>query len=85
MRKEFLSGQRIAVIGGGINGLAITWLASKAGANVRLVGRSMEKAEKISAICNDRYQSKNVSPGVDADKQTYLKDADIPSIFGSAL
>jgi methylene-tetrahydromethanopterin dehydrogenase len=44
----------------------------------------MEKAEKISAICNDRYQSKNVSPGVDADKQTYLKDADIVLNTGAA-
>jgi methylene-tetrahydromethanopterin dehydrogenase len=80
-----LDKSNVVILGGtGPVGVASAVICAKAGADVRLVGRSMEKAEKISAICNDRYQSKNVSPGVDADKQTYLKDADIVLNTGAA-
>ena len=75
----------VVILGGtGPVGVASAVICAKAGASVRLVGRSMEKAEKTAAICNDRYQSKDVLAGVDADKQDYLNDADIVLNTGAA-
>jgi methylene-tetrahydromethanopterin dehydrogenase len=80
-----LENSSVVILGGtGPVGVASAVICAKAGANVRLVGRSLEKAEKISAICNDRYQSKNVKAGVDSDKQDYLNDADIVLNTGAA-
>ena len=75
----------VVILGGtGPVGVASAVICAKAGASVRLVGRSKEKAEKTAAICNDRYHSKDVLAGVDADKQDYLNDADIVLNTGAA-
>ena len=75
----------VVILGGtGPVGVASAVICAKAGADVRLVGRSIEKAEKTAAICNDRYQSKNVVAGADADKQDYLNNADIVLNTGAA-
>ena len=75
----------VVILGGtGPVGVASAVICAKAGANVRLVGRSLEKAEKTVAICNDRYQSKNVVAGADADKQDYFNNADIVLNTGAA-
>tara|TARA_Y100000389_G_scaffold105276_1_gene102170 strand:+ start:4254 stop:5144 length:891 start_codon:yes stop_codon:yes gene_type:complete len=80
-----LEKSNVVILGGtGPVGVASAVICAKAGANVTLIGRSLEKAEKVSAICNDRYESKNVKPGVDADKQKYLDNADIVLNTGAA-
>ena len=75
----------VVILGGtGPVGVASAVICAKAGANVRLVGRSIEKAEKTAAICNDRYHSKNVVAGADADKQD-SRTLNIRMTFGSIL
>ena len=80
-----LGDSKVVILGGtGPVGVASAVICAKAGADVTLVGRSLEKAEKISSICNDRYDSKNVKPGMDADKGDYFKDTDIVLNTGAA-
>ena len=49
-----------------------------------LVGRSLEKAEKTANICNEKYGSKSVIGALDAEKASFLKDADIVFNTGAA-
>ena len=56
-----LDKSNVVILGGtGPVGVASAVICAKAGSNVILVGRSLEKAEKIASICNNRYDSKNV-------------------------
>ena len=80
-----LNGSNVIILGGtGPVGVASAVICAKAGSNVTLVGRSIEKAEKIAGICNERYQSKSVKGGADADKSEYFKTADIVLNTGAA-
>tara|TARA_B100001057_G_scaffold144029_1_gene143768 strand:+ start:2120 stop:3010 length:891 start_codon:yes stop_codon:yes gene_type:complete len=80
-----LNGSNVIILGGtGPVGVASAVICAKAGSNVTLVGRNIEKAEKIADICNERYQSKNVKGGADADKIDYFKSADVVLNTGAA-
>ncbi len=80
-----LNGSNVIILGGtGPVGVASAVICAKAGSNVTLVGRNIEKAEKIAEICNERYQSKNVKGGADADKSQHFKTADIVLNTGAA-
>jgi len=80
-----LNGSNVIILGGtGPVGVASAVICAKAGSNVTLVGRNIEKAEKIAGICNERYQSKNVKGGADADKSDYFKTADVVLNTGAA-
>ena len=80
-----LNGSNVIILGGtGPVGVASAVICAKAGSNVTLVGRNIEKAEKIASICNERYQSKNVKGGADANKSDYFKTADVVLNTGAA-
>tara|TARA_Y100000768_G_scaffold387255_1_gene377973 strand:+ start:1005 stop:1895 length:891 start_codon:yes stop_codon:yes gene_type:complete len=80
-----LNGSNVIILGGtGPVGVASAVICAKAGSNVTLVGRNIEKAEKIAGICNDRYDSKSVKGGADADKSEYFKTADVVLNTGAA-
>ena len=80
-----LDGSNVVILGGtGPVGVASAVICAKAGANVILIGRNIEKVGKVAGICNDRYESKNVKPGADADKSEYFKIADIVLNTGAA-
>ena len=74
---------KIVILGGtGPVGVASAVITAKAGADVYIVGRKLEKTQKVAAICNERYGSKNVKAGEDSQKESILSDTDI--VFGTA-
>mgnify|MGYP003323241195 CR=1 FL=1 len=82
---EDFSGKKIVILGGtGPVGVASAVISAKAGNNVLLVGRSLEKAETIANICNEKYGSKSVIGAADAEKANFLKDADVVFNTGAA-
>ena len=82
---EKFTDKKIVILGGtGPVGVASAVISAKAGNSVLLVGRSLEKAEKIANICNEKYGSKSVTGAVDSDKKSFLADADIVFNTGAA-
>ena len=82
---EKFTDKKIVILGGtGPVGVASAVISAKAGNSVLLVGRSLEKAEKIAKICNEKYGSKSVIGAVDSDKKSFLADADIVFNTGAA-
>jgi methylene-tetrahydromethanopterin dehydrogenase len=82
-----LSGLNILALGGtGPVGQAAAVISAKAGANVRLVGRQLEKAQRTADLCNQEFGNDeiNIQAGVDADKPEYIKTADIVFATGAA-
>ncbi len=82
---EELKGQRILVLGGtGSVGASSAVLATKFGAKVTILGRAIDKVNKVVDICNTRY-SADVK-GVKGDTYDHidelLQDADV--IFAAA-
>ncbi len=82
---EELKGQRILVLGGtGPVGASSAVLAAKLGAKVTILGRAIDKANKVADLCNTRYGT--VVVGVTGDANDHvdelLQDADI--IFATA-
>jgi methylene-tetrahydromethanopterin dehydrogenase len=73
------------VLGGtGPVGQAAAVLAAKAGANVTIIGRQLEKAQRIALMVNERFGAGETSITGDADsnKPELLKTADI--VFATA-
>ena len=82
---EKFTGKKIVILGGtGPVGVASAVISAKAGNSVLLVGRSLEKAESIAKICNEKYGSKSVTGAVDSNKKSFLIDADIVFNTGAA-
>ena len=82
---EDFKNKKVVILGGtGPVGAAAAVISAKAGNEVLLVGRSIEKAEKTANICNDKYGSKSVVGAQDSDKSSFLKDADIVFNTGAA-
>jgi methylene-tetrahydromethanopterin dehydrogenase len=82
-----LAGKNMLALGGtGPVGQAAAVIAAKAGANVRIVGRQLEKAQNIAALCNNEFSEGkvNIEAGADADKAEYIKTADIVVATGAA-
>ena len=80
-----LEGKNILALGGtGPVGQAAAVIAAQAGANVRIIGRQLEKAQRIAELCNDEFGEGKISiqAGADADKAGYMQTADI--VFATA-
>lgn len=82
-----LAGKNMLALGGtGPVGQAAAVIAAKAGANVRIIGRQLEKAQQIADLCNNEFGKgkTNITAGADADKGEYIKTADIVVATGAA-
>jgi len=82
-----LEGKNILALGGtGPVGQAAAVIAAQAGANVRIIGRQLEKAERIAKVCNEDFgvQDITITAGADADKAEYIKTADVVFATGAA-
>ena len=82
-----LEGKNILVLGGtGPVGQVAAVIASQAGAQVRLIGRQLERTQTIAELCNVEFgEGKiNISAGADADKAEYVKTADVVLATGAA-
>lgn len=82
-----LEGKNILALGGtGPVGQAAAVIAAEAGANVRIIGRQLEKAQRIAELCNEEFgEGKlNITAGADADKAEYIKTTDVVFATGAA-
>ncbi len=82
-----LKDKNILILGGtGPVGQITAVLAAQAGANVKLVGRQLDKAERIADLCNHEFgQGKiSITAGVDSDKATDIKTTDVVFSTGAA-
>jgi len=82
-----LEGQNILALGGtGPVGQAAAVIAALAGAHVRLIGRQLDKAERIADLCSNEFGEGKITiaAGADADKADYMKTADIVFATGAA-
>lgn len=82
-----LAGKNMLALGGtGPVGQVAAVIAAKAGANVRIIGRQLEKAQHIAELCNSEFGEGKiaVTAGADADKAEYIKTADIVIATGAA-
>jgi methylene-tetrahydromethanopterin dehydrogenase len=71
-----LEGKNLLALGGtGPVGQAAAVLAAQAGANVRIIGRQLDKAQRIAELCNDEFGEGKIAieAGADADKAEYIK------------
>jgi len=82
-----LEGKNVLALGGtGPVGQAAAVIAAQAGAAVRIIGRQLDKAERIAELCSEEFGDGkiNVSAGADADKAEYMKTADVVFATGAA-
>jgi len=82
-----LVGKNILALGGtGPVGQAAAVLAAQAGANVRIIGRQLEKAQRIANMCNEEFGEgkTSISAGADADKADYITNVDVIFATGAA-
>ncbi len=82
-----LEGKTILALGGtGPVGQAAAVISAKAGANVRIIGRQLEKAQRIAGLCNEEFGEgeTDIQAGADADKGEYIKTADVVFATGAA-
>lgn len=82
-----LKGKNLLALGGtGPVGQAAAVLAAQAGANVKIVGRQLEKAQRIADLCNDEFGEGKIAieAGVDSEKSDYIKTADVVFATGAA-
>jgi methylene-tetrahydromethanopterin dehydrogenase len=80
-------GKNVLALGGtGPVGQAAAVIAAKAGANVRIIGRQLEKAQHTADLCNNEFGdgNTNITAGADADKAEYIKTADVVFATGAA-
>jgi len=82
-----LEGKNLLALGGtGPVGQAAAVLAAQAGANVRIIGRQLDKAQHIADLCNDEFGEGKISiqAGLDSEKSEYIKTADVVFATGAA-
>jgi methylene-tetrahydromethanopterin dehydrogenase len=82
-----LEGKNILALGGtGPVGQAAAVIAAQAGANVRIIGRQLEKAQNIADLCNEEFGDGKITitAGADADKAEYIKTVDVVFATGAA-
>lgn len=85
--KTTLSGKNILILGGtGPVGQVVAAISAKDGANVRLVGRQLDKAQAVADMCNNEFGDGklNIIAGLDANKTEYIKTADVVFATGAA-
>lgn len=82
-----LKGKNLLTLGGtGPVGQAASVLAAQAGANVKIIGRQLEKAQRIADLCNEEFGEGKISieAGADSDKDEYIKTAEVVFATGAA-
>jgi methylene-tetrahydromethanopterin dehydrogenase len=82
-----LEGKSILALGGtGPVGQAAAVIAARAGANVRIIGRQLERAQSVADLCSNEFGEGKItiSAGADADKAEYIKTADVVFATGAA-
>ncbi len=82
-----LEGKNVLALGGtGPVGQAAAVISAQAGANVRIIGRQLDKAERIAELCSNEFGEGEISitAGADADKGEYIKTADVVFATGAA-
>lgn len=75
-----LKGKNILALGGtGPVGQAAAVISAKAGANVTLVGRQLEKTQRIADLCNNEFGTgkTNILAVADTDKADLMKNTDV--------
>ncbi len=80
-------GKNLLALGGtGPVGQAACVLAAQAGANVTIIGRQLDKAQRIADLCNEEFgEGKiNIAAGIDSDKSEYIKTTDVVFATGAA-
>ncbi|NOT86515.1 MAG: methylenetetrahydromethanopterin dehydrogenase [Methylococcaceae bacterium] len=82
-----LMGKNVLALGGtGPVGQIAAVIAAQAGANVRIVGRQLDKAQNIAELCNHEFGDGkiNIIAGADSDKAEYMQTADVVFATGAA-
>lgn len=82
-----LAGKNILALGGtGPVGQAAAVISAQAGANVRIIGRQLDRAERTAELCSQEFGDGKITitAGADADKAEYIKTADIVFATGAA-
>lgn len=76
----------LVLAGTGPVGQVVVVLAAQAGANVRIIGRQLDKAQRIADMCSEKLGSGKItiSAGADADKSDYIKTTDVVFATGAA-
>lgn len=80
-----LQGKKVLALGGtGPVGQIAATLAAKAGADVRIIGRQLEKAQAMASLCNSEFGDGqiNIEGDADANKAMLMQEADI--VFATA-
>ncbi|MEQ1635044.1 MAG: NAD(P)-dependent methylenetetrahydromethanopterin dehydrogenase [Methylococcales bacterium] len=82
-----LQGKNILALGGtGPVGQIAAVIAAQAGANVRIIGRQLDKAQQIADLCSHEFGDGKitVTAGADSDKAGYMQTADVVFATGAA-
>jgi methylene-tetrahydromethanopterin dehydrogenase len=82
-----LEGKVILALGGtGPVGQAAAVIAAQAGAQVRIIGRQLDKAQRIADMCSNEFGDGKIviTAGADADKAEFIKTADVVFATGAA-
>lgn len=82
-----LEGKNVLALGGtGPVGQAAAVIAAQAGANVRIIGRQLDKAERIAELCSNEFGEGTIQimAGADANKAEFMKTADVVFATGAA-
>ena len=82
-----LAGKSVLVLAGtGPVGQVVAVLAAQTGANVRIIGRQLDKAQRIADMCSQELGAGKItiSAGADADKSDYINTADVVFATGAA-
>jgi len=82
-----LEGKNVLALGGtGPVGQAAAVIAAQAGANVRIIGRQLDKAERIAELCSNEFGEGTIQimAGADTDKAEFMKTADVVFATGAA-
>lgn len=80
-------GKTLLALGGtGPVGQAAAVLAAKAGANVRIIGRAIDKAQHIADLCNEEFGDGkiDIQAGALVDVAEYIKTADVVFATGAS-
>jgi methylene-tetrahydromethanopterin dehydrogenase len=82
-----LAGLNILALGGtGPVGQAAVVIAAQAGANVRIIGRHLEKAQAVARLCSEEFGDGKitVTAGNELSKADYIETADVVFATGAA-
>lgn len=82
-----LEGKNVLALGGtGPVGQAAAVIAAQAGAQVRIIGRQLEKAQTVAELCSNEFGEGKITitAGADAYKAEYMESADVVFATGAA-